>query len=120
MVSLILLGIAIALLIVHMLDGRVQKGHVLAAFMLSAVAAVGDLREVAGQTCVTTTTTATAANPVGMPNVQTHPVTICTASYAVKVEALAALIASIGFAMLVLVLEMFDRLGRAASEGWEV
>jgi hypothetical protein len=102
-ISLIALGLALALFVAHLLDGRVPRSYVVAAFIMSAVVAAGDLKEYVGQTCVTD------AN-----NAQ-----ICTAQYAVKVEALAALIASIGFAVLALFLELLERLGRAVG-GWDV
>ncbi len=102
MVSVILLGLSVALLVVHLLDGRVPRSYVLAAFIMAALVAAGDLREPAGQTCTATS------------DVET-----CVVNYTVKVEALAALIASIGFALLTLALEVLGRLGRAAG-GWDV
>ena len=110
MISVIAFGLAVALLIAHMLDGRISRGYVLAAFIASAIVAAGDVREYAGQTCTTTTTVAGA---------QTYPVTTCTVYSTVNVEAVAALVASIGMALLVLAYEVLDRLGRAAS-GWAV
>jgi len=107
-ISLIAFGLAVALLVVHVLDDRVSRGYVLAAFIASAVVAAGDLREYAGQTC-TTTTTAVAT--------QTYPVTTCTIYSTVNVGAVAALVASIAMALLVLVYEVLDRLGRVAG-GW--
>jgi hypothetical protein len=108
MISVIVFGLAVALLIAHMLDGRVPRGYVLAAFIASAIVAAGDVREYAGQTCTTTTTTADA-----------YPVTACTVYSTVNVGAVAALVASIGMALLVLAYEVLDRLGRAAG-GWAV
>ncbi len=108
MVSLIVFGLAVALLIAHFLDGRVPRGYVLAAFVMSAVVASGDLREPAGQTCTVTAVT---------PDVRVEE---CAVNYTVKVEALAALIASIGFAMLTLVLYILERLASAAVGGWGV
>jgi len=99
--SLVVFGFAVALLVAHLLDGRVPRPYVIAAFIMSAVVAAGDLREYAGQVC----TTADAQ-------------TVCTARYIVKVEALAALIASAGFAALTLALEVLSRLAGAA--GWDV
>jgi hydrogenase maturation factor HypE len=122
-ISLIVFGFAVALLIVHILDSRVPRGYVLAAFIASAVIAAGDVREHAGQTCTTTTTTATATttNASGQPvaTTQTYPVTTCTVYSTVNVEAVAALVASIAMALLVLAYEVLDRLGRAAG-GWSV
>ena len=123
MVSLIAFGLAVALLIVHLLDGRVPRGYVLAAFIASALVAAGDVREHTGQTCTTMTTTAatTTTGALGQPVavVQTYPVTTCTAHYTVNVGAVAALVASIAMALLVLVYEVLDRLGRTAG-GWTV
>jgi hypothetical protein len=107
-VSLVAFSLAVALLIVHMLDGRVPRGYVLAAFVASAVIAAGDLREAAGETC--TTVTAVTSGDV---------VTTCVVNYTVKVEALVALIASIALAMLTLVIDVLGRLGRAVG-GWDV
>jgi hypothetical protein len=107
-VSLIVFGLAVALFVAHLVDGRVPRGYALAAFIASAVIAAGDLREYAGQVCVTAVT-------IGGSNEM-----VCTAQYSVKVEALAALIASMGFAMLVLVFELLERLGRTAAGGWDV
>jgi hypothetical protein len=104
-ISLIAFGLAVALLVAHLLDGRVSRSYVLAAFIASALIAVGDLREHVGQVCVT------AVTVVGDTRMT------CEVQYAVKVEALAALIASIGFAMLVLVLEALGRLA-ATAVGW--
>ena len=108
-------------MIVHLLDGRVPRGYVLAAFIASAVVAAGDIREYAGQTCATTTTTTTTTTTgaSGQPAVvaQTYPVTTCTIYSAVNVGAVAALVASIAMALLVLAYEVLDRLGRAAG-GW--
>ena len=120
MISLIAFGLAVALLIVHLLDGRVPRGYVLATFIASAVVAAGDIREYAGQTCVTataTTTTTTTTGALGQPVTvtQTYPVETCTAHYTVKVEALVALVASIAMALLALVYEVLDRL---AAAGW--
>ena len=109
MISVIVFGLAVALLIAHMLDGRVSRGYVLAAFIASAIVAAGDVREYAGQTCTTTTTTA---------GTQTY-VTTCTVYSTVNVGAVAALVASIAMALLVLAYEVLDRLGRAAG-GWAV
>ena len=105
MVSLIVFGFAVALFIAHLIDGRVPRGYVAAAFIMSAVVAAGDLREPAGQVCVTAVTD------------DGNTQMTCTAQYAVKVEALAALIASVGFAILVLILEAMGRLADAAA-GW--
>jgi hypothetical protein len=120
-ISLIAFGLAVALLIVHMLDSRVPRGYVLAAFIMSAIVAAGDLREYAGQTCTTTntTTTTTTTGASGQPVavVQTYPVETCTIYSTVNVGAVAALAASIAMALLVLVYEVLDRLGRAAG-GW--
>ena len=121
MVSLIVFGLAVALLILHLLDSRVPRGYVLAAFVMSAIVAAGDLREPAGQTCTATTTTATATttDASGQPVVvvQTYPAETCTIHYAVKVEALVALVASIAMALLALVFAVLEQLGRAAG-GW--
>jgi hypothetical protein len=123
MISLIAFGLAVALLIVHILDGRVPRGYVLAAFIASAVVAASDVREYAGQTCTTTTTTATTTttDALGQPVAvaQTYPVTTCTIYSTVNVGAVAALVASTAMALLVLAYEVLDRLGRAAS-GWSV
>jgi len=106
-------------LIVHIVDGRVPRGYVLAAFITSALVAAGDIREYAGQTCATTTTAATTTTTgvSGQPVVvvQTYPVTTCTIYSTVNVGAVAALVASIAMALLVLVYEVLDRLGRAAT-----
>ena len=122
MVSLIVFGLAIALLIAHLLDGRVPRGYVLAAFILSAIVAAGDMREPAGQVCATTTTTVTTTttNSLGMPvtTTQTYPIETCTAQYTLRIEALVALVASVSFAMLVLVFEVLSRLAAAAAGGW--
>ena len=121
MISLIAFGLAVALLIAHMLDGRVPRGYVLAAFIASALVAAGDIREYAGQTCTTTTTaaTTTTTSALGQPVavVQTYPVTTCTIYSTVNVGAVAALVASTAMALMVLVYEVLDRLGRAAG-GW--
>jgi len=122
MVSLIVLGLAVALLIAHLL-GHVPRAYVLAAFMASAVVAAGDLRMPAGQTCATTTSTSatTTTNALGVVDTitQTYTVETCTTRYAVKVEALAALVVSTAMALLVLVYEVLSRLARAAG-GWTV
>ncbi len=119
MVSLIVFGLAVALLIAHFVDGRVPRGYVLAAFIASAIVAAGDLRESVGQTCatVTTTVTTTTTNNLGVRVVvaQTYPVETCMTQYAVKVEALVALIASIAMALLALVLTALERLERVAG-----
>ena len=101
MISLIAFAFAVALFVAHLLDDRVPRGYVLAAFIASALVAVGDLKEYVGQVCV------------DVDNKRTE----CTARYAVKVEALAALAASVGFAALVLILEILGRLA-AATAGW--
>jgi hypothetical protein len=123
MISLIVFGLAVALLIVHLLDGRVPRGYALAAFIASAVISAGDVREYAGQTCTTTTTTVTTTttNALGQPAAatQTYPVATCTAYSTVNVGAVAALVASTAMALLVLVYEVLERLGRAAT-GWAV
>ena len=123
MISAVVFGLAVALLIAHVLDGRVPRGYVLAAFIASAIVAAGDIREHTGQTCVTaaTTVTATTTDASGQPAavVQTYPVTTCTVYSTVNVEAVAALVASIAMALLVLAYEILDRLGRAAG-GWAV
>jgi hypothetical protein len=106
MVSLIALGLALALFVAHLLDGRVPRSYVVAAFIMSAVVAAGDLKEYAGQVCATVVADGDTR-------------TTCTAQYAVKVEALAALIASVGFAMLVLIFEVLERLAATAA-GWTV
>ncbi|MFZ8838685.1 MAG: hypothetical protein ACO2PM_07060 [Pyrobaculum sp.] len=108
MVSLIVFGLAVALFIVHLIDGRVPRSYVAAAFIMSSIVAAGDLREPAGQTCVTAVTDSGDTR------------TVCAAQYAVKVEALAAFVASVGFAMLALFFEFAERLGRAALGGWDV
>jgi hypothetical protein len=122
-ISLIAFGLAVALLIAHILDGRVPRGYVLAAFTASALVAAGDVREYAGQTCTTTTTTtaATTTNARGVPAAvaQTYPVETCKVYSTVNVGAVAALTASIAMALLVLAYEVLDRLGRAAG-GWTV
>ena len=122
MVSLVVLGLAVALLIAHFADGRVPRGYVLAAFIASAIVAAGDLREPAGQTCTTTTTTVTTttADVLGqrIAATQTYPVETCTTHYALRVEALAALVASVMFVLLALVFEVLDRLAAAAAGGW--
>ncbi len=109
MVSLVVFGLAVALFVAHLLDERVPRSYVLAAFIASAVVAAGDLREPAGQTC-----TVTAVASEDDARVET-----CVVNYTVKVETLAALVASIGFALLTLIFEVLGRLGRAAS-GWDV
>ena len=131
MISLIVFGFAVALLIVHILDSRVPRGYVLAAFIASAVIAAGDVREYAGQSCTTTATatttavTTTTTTTKGSTVVQTYPVTrtysveTCAIYNTVDVGALAALVASIAMSLLVLAYEVLDRLGRAAS-GWTV
>jgi hypothetical protein len=106
-VSLIVFGLAVALLMAHLLDGRVPRSYVAAAFIMSSVVAAGDLREYVGQVCVTDAADGGDTR------------TVCTAQYDVKVEALAALVASIGFAMLVLFFEFVERLSRAALGGWD-
>jgi hypothetical protein len=122
MVSLIALGLAFALLIAHLIDGRVPRGYVAAAFIASAIVAAGDLREPVGQTCVTTATTVTTTTTgaLGQPVTvtQTYPVETCTTHYVLRVESLAALVASIAFAMLTLILEVLSRLAAAAGGGW--
>ena len=121
MVSLIVFGLAIALLIAHLLDGRVPRGYVLAAFILSAIVAAGDMREFAGQACATTTTTVTTTttNSLGVPvtTTQTYPVETCAVQHTPRIEALVALVASIAFAALMLVFEILDRLAAVAG-GW--
>ena len=109
MISLIVFGLAVALLIVHIVDGRVPRGYVLAAFIASAVISAGDVREHVGQTCTTTTTIGVSGQPAA--------VETCTIYSAVNVGAVAALVASIAMALLALVYEVLDRLGRAAG-GW--
>jgi hypothetical protein len=118
MISLIVFGLAVALLIVHLFDGRVPRGYVLAAFIMSAIVAAGDVRETVGQTCTTTTTTVTTTT-TNAAAVQTYPVTTCTIHSTVDVGAVAALVASIAMSLLVLVYEVLERLGRAAT-GWAV
>jgi len=121
MVSLIVFGLAVALLIAHLLDGRVPRGYVLAAFIAASLVAAGDIREHVGQTCATTTTTTTTTTTdvLGqrVTTTQTYPVTTCTVYSTVNVGAVAALVASIAMALLVLMYEVLDRLGRAAG-GW--
>jgi len=97
-------GLAVALLVAHLLDRRVPRGYVLAAFIASAVVASGDLREPVGQTCVVSV-------------IDSRTVENCTAQYAVKAEAVVALAASIAFAAMTLAFEMLDRLAAAAG-GW--
>jgi hypothetical protein len=119
-ISLIAFGLAVALLIAHILDGRVPRGYVLAAFTASALVAAGDVREYAGQTCTTTTTTAaTTTTNASAAVAQTYPVETCKVYSTVNVGAVAALTASIAMALLVLAYEVLDRLGRAAG-GWTV
>lgn len=102
-------SLAVALLIAHLLDSRgVPRGYVLAAFVASVIVAAGDLREHVGQTCV-----------VSVDDLGRH-VETCMAQYAVKTEALVALVASVAFAALVLVFEILDRLAAAATGGWGV
>jgi hypothetical protein len=119
-ISLVVFGLAVALLVAHLLDRAVPRGYVLAAFIMSAIVAAGDLKEPAGQTCVTTAATVTTKGPLGgsAAVTETYPVETCTTQYAVKVESLAALVASIIFAVLVLTFEVLDRL--AATGGWTV
>jgi hypothetical protein len=105
-ISLIALGLAFALFVAHLLDGRMPRGYVLAAFIASAIIAAGDIREYAGQVCTTAT-------------VDGETRTTCTVQYTVKSEALMAFIASVGFVALALFLEFFERLGRAVG-GWDV
>ncbi len=95
-------GLALALLILHFVDRSVPLTYAAAAFIAAAIVAAGDLKEVAGETCTAVNATRT-----------------CMYEYAVKVESLAALIASIGFAMLTLALYVLERLGKAAG-GWDV
>ena len=124
MVSLIVFGLAVALFIAHLIDGRVPRGYAAAAFIMSSIVAAGDLREPAGQTCVTTATTVTTTmgGPLGGSVVvtETYPVETCTAQYTVKVESLAALVASIAFAALALILEVLERLATAVAGDWDV
>jgi hypothetical protein len=107
-ISVVVFGLAVALLIAHLIDGRVPRGYVAAAFIASAVIAAGDLREYAGQVCDTAVTDGGDTR------------TACAAQYTVKVEALAALVASIAFAVLALALEILSRLAAAAAGGWDV
>jgi len=97
-------GLAVALLMAHLLDSRVPRGYVLAAFIASAVVAAGDMKEPAGQTCVTSV-------------IDNRTVETCTVQYAPRIEALVALVASIAFAALMLVFEILDRLAAVAG-GW--
>jgi hypothetical protein len=118
-VSLIALGLAVALLVAHLVDERVPRGYVLAAFIASAIVAAGDLKESAGQTCTTATSTSTTTttDALGMPVtvVQTYTAETCVTRYAVKAEALVALVVSIAMTLLVLVFETLGRLGRVAE-----
>ena len=121
MLSLVVFGFAMALFVVHLLGGRVRRDYVLAAFIMSAIVAAGDLREYAGQVCtMSTSTTTTTSGPLDSLDsaVQTYSVEVCEVRYTVKVEALIALIASIGFTMVALALEVLSRL--AAAAGWGV
>jgi hypothetical protein len=122
MISLIALGLAVALLVLHFVDRRVSMGHVLAAFLAAALVSAGDLREPAGQACTTTTTTSTTTttNSLGgtVTVTQTYPVETCTVHYTVNYEALIALIVSVAFAVLALVVYALERLGETAAGGW--
>jgi hypothetical protein len=99
-VGVIAFGLALALLIVHLVDRSVPAIYAAAAFVAAAVVASADLKEVAGETCVVEDAAKT-----------------CTYVYAVKVESLVALVASVAFAMLTLAIYALERLGRAAG-GW--
>ncbi len=101
MLGIIAFGLALALLILHFVDRSVPLTYAAAAFIATAIVAAGDMKEVAGETCTAVNATRT-----------------CTYEYAVKIESLTALIASIGFAALTLVLYVLERLGSVAVGGW--
>jgi hypothetical protein len=117
MVSVIVFSLAVALLILHFVDRRVPIGYVLAAFIMASMVAAGDIREPAGQICVTTTSTVTTTT--GNTTVtQTYPAEVCTTHYTLRFESLAALIASVAFTMLTLVIYVLERLAGRAGGGW--
>jgi len=123
MVGVVVLALAVALLMLHFAERSIPLSYALAAFVVAAVVAAGDLREPAGQVCTTTSTTATTTTtgPLGAVNTttQTYPVETCVARYTLRFESLVALIVSVAFAMLTLAVYVFERLGRAAG-GWSV
>jgi len=123
MVSLVVFGLAVALLVLHFVDRRVPIGYALAAFIMSAIVAAGDVRESAGQTCTTTTTTktVTTTGPLGVYiTTQTYPVETCTVEYTLRFESLTALVASMAFTALTLLIYVLERLREAATGGWSV
>ena len=103
MLGVIAFGLALALLIIHFVDRSVPITYAAAAFIMAAIIAAGDLKEVAGEVCTVVNATRT-----------------CTYAYTVKFESLAVLIASIGFTMLTLAIHLLERLGRTATGGWAV
>jgi uncharacterized membrane protein YidH (DUF202 family) len=101
--GIIAFGLALALLIMHFVDRSVPLTYAVAAFIMATIVVAGDLKETAGEVCTVANATRT-----------------CTYAYTVKFESLAALIASVGFAMLTLAIYLFNRLGRTAAGGWAV
>jgi hypothetical protein len=105
MLGVIAFGLALALFMLHFIERSIPISYALVAFVAAAVVAAGDLKEAAGQACTTTTAASGAAGQV------------CDYRYAVKLESLAALVASVGFAVLTLVVYTLERLAAAAG-GW--
>jgi len=104
-IGVIAFGLALALLILHFIERSIPASYAVVAFIVAAVAAAGDLKEVAGQACTTTTAALGTA------------VQVCDYRYAVKHESLAALVASTGFAILALAIYVLERLAAAAAGG---
>jgi len=99
--GLIAFGLALALLIIHLVDRSVPITYAAAAFIAAAIIAAADLKEVVGETCTVVNATRT-----------------CTYEYAVKFESLVALVASSLFAALSLAVYLLERLGRVVTGGW--
>jgi hypothetical protein len=123
MLGVIAFGLALALLILHFIERAVPISYATVAFIAAAIVAAGDLKEVAGQICTTTTvyTTSTVINDLGGAEVvwAAIPQEQCTTQYTLKFDSLAALVASIAFTILALAVYVFERLGHTAG-GWSV
>jgi len=102
-VGILAFGLALALLIIHFVDRSVPITYAVAAFIMAAIVAAGDLREVVGEVCTVVNATRT-----------------CVYEHTVKFESLVALVASIAFAAMSLALFLLERLSRAVSDGWDV
>ncbi len=98
MLGIIALGLALALLILHLTNRSIPITYAVAAFIAAAIVAAGDMKEVVGEVCTVVNTTKT-----------------CMYKYDVKADSLAALVVSIGFAALTLALYVLERLSKAAG-----